>query len=209
MKPLLSLALSVVCLTTPLHAQEAPLPTLDAQNAAVPTGTSPSPMPSVPAPQLLPADFLPSPAPPAPNPPSIPQLDESFKPAPLSPAAQGQQLNIEWRKLRNRTQNDPAVKAALARAETARTDLEKRELLAKYYKLSFGKMIALADSPQLKAHLQDRMKEQLSTLQQPRVRPDPLAPRVSQPAPSVTPSPPSSISRGSLFSSPLTSPSPR
>ena len=46
---------------------------------------------------------------------------------------------------------DPQVEKALAAAEAARTDLEKRKLLRQYYELYYAKMIGLASKPDLKA----------------------------------------------------------
>ena len=163
-------------------------------------------MPSVPAPILLPDELLRpadrAPAP-APNTPTIPQLDESFKPAPLSPLATQQQLQIGWRKLRNRVQNDASVKAMLAEAEAAPNDLEKRRRLAKYYEFFYGKMIALADTPELKRFVTDRKNEYLVSLKQPRVRPE-----AATPAPKTAATPAAAAASPVSSISPLPTPSP-
>src|SRR6266496_5916193 len=58
-----------------------------------------------------------------PNGPELPelkQLDQSFKPPSLGMDAEGAKLRVEWRQLRNRTVNDPAVQAAKTRSEERR-----------------------------------------------------------------------------------------
>ena len=183
-----------------LQAQDVPLPKQDpatpppGPSSAVPA-VSPSPASS--APQLIPADVLPPTAPTSlppviPDLPTIPELDDSFKPPPKSGPELARGLNVQWRKLRNRVQNEPAVKAALTAAEAAPNDQQKRELLAKYYNLYFGRTIALADSPELKKYISDRKREQLRALQQPRVRPETASPgdRLRNRAPVEQPSNP-------------------
>ncbi|MFN2509066.1 MAG: hypothetical protein ABR589_09880 [Chthoniobacterales bacterium] len=68
-------------------------------------------------------------------------------------------------------QNNAEVKAALATANSARTDLEKRKLLRVYYEMLYAKMTALA-APEMKTYLNDKKNEALNALPQPRVRPD-------------------------------------
>ncbi len=178
-----------------VSAQEAPLPKPATQDPA-PLEPTPTPegMPASPpaAPDLIPADILPPPDPAAPAPlpdiPTIEQLDEGLKPPPLSPAAEGYRLHVQWRKLRNQVQNDPAVKAAFARAEAARTDLEKRKLLARYYELFYRKIAAIAPA-EMKTYLNDRKKEHLAALPQPRVRPETAPPTPTPAKQSGSPSP--------------------
>jgi len=163
-----------------LHAQDAPLPQPDAQDPAA----TPSPAPIAPPPLLIPPDILPppdaAPEPPAPNLPSIPQLDEGFKIGPINQPAETRRLHAEWRKLRNRVENDPQVRTARVTAEKARTDLQKRKLLRRYYDVLYAKMSALAE-PGFRPYLNDRKKEALAALPQPRVRPE------TAPAPKKTP----------------------
>jgi hypothetical protein len=125
---------------------------------------------------LIPPDILPMPDPSAPpvqsTQPTLEQLDEALKPKSISKAAEDYRLLIEWRKLRNRVQNEPEVKAAFAEAQHARTDLEKRHLLAQYFNLLFDREIALGGA-QMKDYLNDRRREHLGALPQPRVRPTP------------------------------------
>ena len=196
----LVLSLGAVVSSLLLAGLRAQVPALPEPDAAPSAGApEPTPLPSVPPPILLPDELLrptdPGPAP-APNTATIPQLDESFKPAPLSPLATQQQLQIGWRKLRNRVQNDASVKAMLAHAEAAPNDLEKRRRLTKFYEFFYGKMIALADTPELKRFVTDRRNEYLAALKQPRVRPEPATPApkiaanaAATPGSSVAPSP--------------------
>jgi len=160
-----------------LNAQEVGLPQTDVQPKpplSVPSPTSPAP-----APELIPPDVLPlsSPRPlvtPAVT--SIPQLDESFKNPPIV-ATENARRHLQWRRLRNLTANDVAVKAALSAAEAASTDREKRQLLRRYYEIQFGKMTALAPTQEMKTFLMEKKRDQLNALPQPRVRPEPT-PRV-------------------------------
>ena len=195
-----------------VRAQDTPLPKPATQDPA-PLEPTPTPetAPASPpaAPDLIPADILPPPdraAPvPLPDIPTIEQLDEGLKPPPLSPAAEGYRLHVEWRKLRNQVQNDPAVKAAFARAEAARTDLEKRKLLARYQELFYRKMTAIAP-PEMKAYLDDRKKEQLASLPQPRVRPETAPPTPPPAKQSASPSPSPSASPVALYGTPTPTP---
>lgn len=166
-------------------AQEVALPQSSPASPAELPSPSPTAAATVPPPQLIPPDVLPMPdasALPRTTPaiPTIQQLDEELKPKVISQAAEDYRKKIETRKLRNRVQNDPAVKAALAASEKARTDVERRALLARYFNLLFDKMVAIAPAD-LKTYLDERRREQLAPLPQPRVRPTP------KPAPTATP----------------------
>ena len=158
-----------------------------AQDSSTPPpkrGATPSPAPElIPADLLSPAERAPAPASAAPAEISIPQLDESFKPKPLSTVTESAARHAEWRQLQNRVTNDPDLKAALRKTETARTDLAKRTLLRDYYQLRFRKMLALASTQETRVYLEARKLELLNSLQQPRVRPTP------SPTPTPTPAP--------------------
>ncbi len=111
-----------------------------------------------------------------PNGPELPglkQLDQSFKPPNLGIEAEGAKMRIEWRQLRNRTVNDPAVQAAKTYAQSARTDLEKRNRLREYYDIYYQRMSALATTPEIKLTLQSLKTTHEGLLAQPRVRPTP------------------------------------
>jgi hypothetical protein len=149
-------------------------------------------------PQLIPDDTLPAVAPNA-TAPSLQQLDEAFKEKPISTAAADYRNRLEWRRLRNIVTNDAELKAALATAEAAKTDLQKRKLLRRYYEMCFGRMIRLASTPEMKAYLTARKNEQLGLLPQPHVRPTPTPSPSPKPAATAPPPP---------LPSPLASPPP-
>src|SRR5207302_485579 len=84
-------------------------------------------------------------------------------------------LHIQWRQLKTQVANDPQVRAAKASAQAARTDLERRNRLHNYYDIYYGRMSALASSPELKVTLGAMKSAHLDSLAQPRVRPSPSA----------------------------------
>jgi putative endonuclease len=108
-----------------------------------------------------------------PHVPELSQLDEAFNQTSLGPTADEYRVRVQLRKLQNAVANDAAVVAAKQAAETARTDLEKRERLRDYYNIYYGRMAARASSPDLKAALAKSKAAHLALLNQPRVRPTP------------------------------------
>src|SRR6266550_2794566 len=97
----------------------------------------------------------PLPEPNGPELPEISQLDQTFsKPKSLGKEADELRVHVEWRQLENRTVNDPAVQAAKAYAQAARTDLEKRNRLRDYYNIYYQRMSAFATTPEIKLALQ-------------------------------------------------------
>jgi hypothetical protein len=132
----------------------------------------------------------PSPVPPnGPELPEISQLDQNFsKPRSLGPQADELRVHKEWRQLKNRTVNDPEVQAAKVYAQSARTDLEKRNRLRNYYNIYYERMSALATTPELKLALQALKTSHQGLLAQPKVRPTPDTSTPS-PTPSGTPAP--------------------
>ena len=134
----------------------------------------------------------PTPSPEPPNGPDLPeisQLDQNFsKPRSLGPQADELRVHKEWRQLKNRTVNDPQVQAAKAYAQSARTDLEKRNRLRNYYDVYYARMSALATTPELKLALQTLKASHQGMLAQPNVRPTPDTSTPS-PTPSGTPAP--------------------
>ena len=212
---LLILSVMLCLMASGLRAQDPVLPKPETQDPAAEPSPTPGPI-DVPPPELIPADILPPPDPAAPAPtldiPTIEQLDEGLKPPPLSPAAEAHRLHVEWRKLRNQAQNDPRVKAALAEADAARTDLQRRKLLARYFDIFHARMIALAP-PQMKNYLLDRKREALAALPQPRVRPEtapkPTPPPAAAPGATASPSPsPSPSGTAPMSKAAYASPSP-
>ena len=134
------------------HAQDAAQPTVDLQSgndqAAVPAATPSNP----------------------PDVPELSKLDEAFKQSSLGKAADEYRLRIELRRLQNLVGNDSAILAARAAAESARTDLEKRQRLRDYYNIYYGRMRSLTSSPETQAALEKFKAEHLVLLNQPTVR---------------------------------------
>jgi hypothetical protein len=120
-----------------------------------------------------------------PDVPELSQLDEIFKQTSLGKTADDYRLHLEWRRLRNEVVNNADVIAAKKAAESARTDLEKRERLRQYYDIYYAHMQALAKDPQVKSGLNTMKAAHLASLAQSRVRPSP-SPSPS-PAPSASP----------------------
>jgi hypothetical protein len=148
---------TLVSVALMLHGQEAAPPSVDLyeeQNQLEPT-----PSPEFPyGPEL----------------PEISQLDQAFsKPRSLGKEADAARVHVQWRQLKNRTVNDPAVQAAKAYAQAARTDLEKRNRLRNYYNTYYERMSALATTPEIKLALQALKTSHQNRLDQPRVRPSP------------------------------------
>ncbi len=189
-----------------VHAQDAPLPSPDA-SAAPEASVAPTATPgaTIPPPQLIPPDILPMPdqstlTPPPPVLPTLEQLDEQLKPKPLSPAAEDYRLRIEWRKIRNRIENDASVRAALAATERAGSDVERRKLLAAYFNLFTDKAIAFA--PGMKNYLNDRRRDYLGSLAQPRVRPSAFPSPTAKAKATATPAARSGLPSASVSPSP-------
>ena len=148
-----------------IRAQEAAPPSVDLYEGQ----EQPEPTPALP--------------PNGPELPELKQLDKSFKPPSLGTDADGAKFRIEWRQLRNRTVNDPAVQAAKTYAQSARTDLEKRHRLREYYDIYYQRMTALATTPEIKSTLQAYKTSHEGLLVQPRVRPTPPGSPTPQPPP--------------------------
>jgi hypothetical protein len=136
------------------------------------------------------AEPTPSPEPPnGPELPEISQLDQTFKqPRSLGPQADELRLHKEWRQLQNRIVNDATVQAAKAFAQTARTDLERRNRLRDYYNIYYQRMSALTTNAEIKLALEALKGSHQGLLAQPRVRPTPDT-STPTPTPSGTPAP--------------------
>jgi hypothetical protein len=130
--------------------------------------------------------------------PEVSQLDELFKRNPLGQKADEFRLHAEWRRLRNQVANSPDVVAAKKAAAGAHTDLQKRQLLRRYYEICYAQMAVLAQEAELKAALEQMKKQHLGTLDQPRVRPS-LSP---------TPTPTTETAEASPTPSPTATPTP-
>jgi hypothetical protein len=107
-----------------------------------------------------------------PNLPERSQIDEIFRQTSLGKAADERRLHLEWRELANEVGNDPQMVAAKKYAETAPTDLEKRQRLRNYYELYYGRLRSLASSAEMKTALDQLKLAHLSHTSQPRVRPE-------------------------------------
>ena len=167
---------AIWCLSAALiGAQEPPLPAATETPTASPITRPELNIPDIPL-TVEPAPLTPNTSPtPSKSAPPLEELDAAFKRSSLGQAVEEQRMHVEWRKLKNRTVDDPDVVALKAAAEKARTDLEKRNLMRAYYRLQYKRMQALAATPELKAYLEEKKKAMLAGLDQPHVRPNPTA----------------------------------
>ena len=116
---------------------------------------------------------VPSPLPNATPRPALPeraQIDEIFKQTSLGKEADERRLHIEWRQLQNEIVNAPDIVAAKRAADTARTDLEKRQRLRDYYELFYGRMRVRARTAEMKSALDQLKMAHLGQITQARVR---------------------------------------
>ena len=145
-----------ICIAIVLRAQEAAPPSVDLYEGQELPEASPTPALPPNGPEL-----------------DLKALDQTFKQPPLGRDAEATKLRVEWRQLRNRTVNDPAVRAAKAYAQSARTDLEKRQRLREYYNVYYQRMSALTNDAGIKVALEAYRNTHQAVLAQPRVRPTP------------------------------------
>jgi hypothetical protein len=158
-----------------LRAQEPPLPAATETPAPSPSVRPQLDIPDIPM-TVEPSPLVPNTSPaPKKNVPSLTELDAAFQHSSLGQAVEEQRLHLEWRKLKNRASADPEVVAAKKAIAGARTELDKRNLMRAYYKLFYARMQAFAETPEIKAYLQQKKKEALNSLAQPNVRPEPSA----------------------------------
>jgi hypothetical protein len=164
-----------------LFAQEPPLPAATETPAPSPGARPQLDIPDIPM-SVEPTPLVPNTAAtPKKTLPSITELDAAFQHSSLGQVAEEQRLHMEWRKLQNRASLDPAVIAAKKAIPSARTDVDKRNLRRAYYKIYYANMQALAETPEIKAYLEQKKNAILNSLAQPNVRPEPT------PRPSATP----------------------
>src|SRR5437016_12252478 len=153
-----------------LHGQDAAPPSVDLHEGQEQFEATPPPLP-----------------PNGPELPEISELDQTFsKPRSLGKEADAARVHIEWRQLKNRTVNDPQVQAAKAYAQSARTDLEKRDRLREYYSMYYQRMSALTTNADIKLALDSFKASHQNALAQPRVRPSPI-PEGATPTPTAAP----------------------
>ena len=153
----LIISAALLCAATVYYAQEAAPPSVDLYEGQ----------------EQPEATMTPAPPPNGPELPELKQLDETFKPPSLGTEADAIKMRVEWRHLRNRTVNDPEVQAAMAFAQAARTDLEKRNRLRDYYAVYYQRMSALTTDAAIKLALEAFKAGHQGSLDQPRVRPSP------------------------------------
>jgi len=167
-----AILLLVVILGLQLAAgQEPPLPVATATPAASPSARPELNIPDIP---IEPQPLVPNTsATPKKSLPSIQELDTVFQHSSLGAAVEEQKLHLEWRKLQNRTSDDPEVVAAKKAIDRARTDPEKRDLTRAYYKIFYAHMQALAETPEVKAYLEQKKNAAIGGLAQPHLRPEP------------------------------------
>jgi hypothetical protein len=177
-----SCAFIILFLTAVLvRAQEPPLPAATETPAPSPSARPQLDIPDIPM-TVEPSPLVPNTSPaPKKTVPSLPELDAAFQHSSLGQAVEEQRLHLEWRKLKNRASADPEVIAAQKAISAARTDVDKRNLMRAYYKIFYAHMQALAETPEIKAYLEQKKKDALNSLAQPKVRPEPSA------RPSATP----------------------
>jgi hypothetical protein len=141
--------LMIIVPTLLLRGQDAAQPTVDLQPRNEEPAATPTNLPDVP---------------------ELSKLDEAFKQSSLGKAADEYRLRIEVRRLQNLAVNDPAVVAAKAAAESAPTDLEKRQRLRDYYNVFYGRMHSLTSNAEAQAAVDKFKAEHLVLLNQPNVR---------------------------------------
>jgi len=164
-----------------VRAQEPPLPAATETPAPSPSARPQLDIPDIPM-TVEPSPLVPNTSPaPKKTVPSLPELDAAFQHSSLGQAVEEQRLHLEWRKLKNRASADPEVIAAQKAISAARTDVDKRNLMRAYYKIFYAHMQALAETPEIKAYLEQKKKDTINSLAQPKVRPEPSA------RPSATP----------------------
>jgi hypothetical protein len=126
----------------------------------------------------------------APRIPAIDELDQAFKQSSLGKAADEARLHAQWRELSNRFINDRDLVEARAKANRAKTDLEKRQLLRAYYMMFYDRMRAQAGSPELKSFIDTHKTQHLALTAQNRVRPSPHPTATASPKPKLQVEPP-------------------
>jgi len=148
------------------HGQEAAPATMDLQSH------SPAPSTPPPVPPLEQGSPSPTPIPPS-DVPELSTLDQAFKKSSLGKTADEFHERVEIRRLQNQVNAEPRIVSAKKAADSAHTDLEKRERLRDYYTIYYGRLRALASTEETRKAIDDEKAEHLKLLDQPRVRPEP------------------------------------
>ena len=170
--PLL-LATATAFLTRLVFAQEPPLPS---SSATASPSSSARPELNIPDIPVEPSPLVPNTSPaPKKTLPSLQELDTAFQHSSLGQSVEEQKMHVEWRKLQNLAGRDPEVIAAKNAIPKARTDPEKRDLMRAYYKIFYARMLAVAETPDVKAYVEQKKKDAINGLAQPRLHPQPTA----------------------------------
>ena len=168
------LALGMIVSAQSPPPASAPPAAADVKSVTPEPAPSPSPSVAVEPPSLIPPNILPGPAagalPQIPLVPELQQLNQLFKQSSLGRVADEARLHLQMAKLETRIRNDDELHAALASAQRARTDLEKRHCLKSYYHLYYNKLRTLAEMPDLKTYLDLQETVHTVILLQPKTR---------------------------------------
>ncbi len=78
---------------------------------------------------------------------------------------------IRFRAARDKVRQDPALQKEWDRAQEARTDYEKREILKHYYREFYARVAKADPDPRLKKLIELNQTRSLNSLQQTRIRP--------------------------------------
>lgn len=172
MKTLIAL-LSTLVIFSSLRAQE-PTATeakpegLPEKPAATDAGSPPLTEPMSLIPETLPNIEKPStPSNREPLPSVTETAEESLKKAKTSAAADALKERIHFREIKTRALKDEKVQEQFDRAQSAKTDPEKRDALKLYYTMLYTRMLKIDNS--LKAQIKLRQDDAIHRLEQPRV----------------------------------------
>lgn len=133
-----------------------------------------SPVAEVEPASIIPPNTLPLPGatslPPIPAAPELQQLNQLFKRSSLGKIADEHRLHVQMAALQTQIRNDADLHELKTAALEAPTDLDRRHGFRRYYELYYRKLLARADSPELRDYLKAKEAAQELTLLQPRTR---------------------------------------
>lgn len=134
---------------------------------------SPTIVPVEPA-SIIPPNSLPGPGaatlPKIPAAPELEQLNQLFQRTSLGKQADEHRLHVEMSELEVQIRNDQDLHRLRASTDEAHSDLERRHRFRTYYEHYYGKLLRLAQTPELKAYLKTQEASHELVLLQPRVR---------------------------------------
>jgi type IV secretory pathway VirB10-like protein len=173
----------------PLIAALLSLPSLFAQDTPVSPQGEPIPKPVAPSEpgrlELIPSGTPQLSVPPLPDlPPPIQTSKPAVKPARPEPAKPQKtqpsrteaaeadlEERIRFRAARDKVRQDPALQQQWDRAQEARTDYEKREILKQYYRDFYARVAKADPDPRLKKLIEFNRTRSLNSLEQTRIQP--------------------------------------